>query len=81
MRESRPPKNPLLIREVNDRIFELLMSEDRGLKPEPERETAQFLCECSDGDCVETMPLTLREYAALQEAGDRPLLKLPGHPG
>ena len=58
--------------EVNDRIFEIsqLHSED-----------CEFVCECSNESCVDTLQLTLKEYAVLKAQPDRPLLKLPGHPG
>ena len=61
-----------LMAEVNDRIFEInaLHSED-----------GEFLCECSNLSCIETIQLTLREYAVLKEEPDRPPLTLPGHPG
>lgn len=68
----------LLLAEVNDRIFEVL-SELGG--EDGEVEDGEFLCECSDASCLETIQLTLREYAALKGQPDRPLLKLPGHPG
>ncbi len=64
------------MREVNDRAFELLS--ELGLSPTGD--DGKFLCECSDDGCIETIELTLREYAALQEAEDRPPLKLAGHP-
>jgi hypothetical protein len=60
------------MREVNDRIFEILSqlgSED-----------GEFLCECHDETCVQTIQMTLSEYAALQAQPDRPPLKLPRHP-
>jgi hypothetical protein len=59
------------MRELNDRIFELLS--------ETGSEDGEFLCECSDTSCLETIPLTLREYAALQAQPERPPLKLPAH--
>ena len=61
-----------LIQSVNDRVFDVLR--------EIENEDGEFLCECSNLNCIETIQLTLREYAALQQQPDRPLLKLPGHP-
>lgn len=75
MRESKRSSHSLLLREVNDRVFELLseMGSEDG-------EDGEFLCECSDKSCVETIHLTLREYAALQAQPDRPPLTLPGHP-
>ena len=71
MRESKRSKNSLLMREVNDRVFELLREMDSD---------GEFVCECRDVGCFETIPLTRREYAALQKAEDRPPLKLAGHP-
>lgn len=72
MRESKRSSQSLLLREVNDRIFELLS--------EFGSDDAEVLCECSDKDCIETIPLTLGEYAALRAQPERPPLKLPGHP-
>ena len=65
-------QHSLLMAEVNDRIFEVgeLHSED-----------GEFLCECSDESCIETIRLTIREYAVLKDQPDRSLLKVPGHPG
>jgi len=70
--ESKRSRHSLLLREVNDRVFELLS--------EIGSEDGEFLCECSDKSCTETIPFTLREYAALQAQPERPLLKLPEHP-
>ena len=72
MLKSNRSGHSLLIREVNDRVFELLSEFDS--------EDGEFLCECSDKGCVETINLTLREYAALQAQPERPHLKLPEHP-
>ncbi len=77
MRE-RNSNQSLLMQEVNDRVFKLL-TED-GPLGQTGSEEGKFLCECSDEGCIETMQLTLREYAALQTTKDRPPLKLPGHP-
>ena len=61
-----------MIQSVNDRVFEVLreIGSDDG----------EFLCECSNLTCIETIPLTLTEDAALQKEPDRPPLKLSGHP-
>jgi hypothetical protein len=72
VRESKRSNHSLLMREVNDRVFELLS--------EMGSEDGDFLCECSDDGCIETIQFTLREYAALQKAEDQPPLKLAGHP-
>lgn len=72
MLESKRSSHSLLIRGVNDRVFELL----NGFGSED----GEFVCECSDKSCIETINLTLREYAALQAQPERPPLKLPEHP-
>ena len=71
MQETKRSNHSLLMREVNDRVFELLseMGSDDG----------EFLCECSEEGCIERFPLTLREHTALQKAEDRRPLKLAGH--
>jgi hypothetical protein len=61
-----------MIQSVNDRVFDVLREIRSG--------DGEFLCECSNLSCVETIPLTLMEYAALQKDPYRPPLKLSGHP-
>jgi hypothetical protein len=60
-----------LMREVNDRILESL--EGFG------SEDGDFLCECGEESCAETIQLTLREYAALKARGDGEVLRSPTH--
>jgi hypothetical protein len=55
-----------LTREVNDRIYEVLIKDGS--------EDGDFLCECGDGDCTEAIQLTLREYAALRARQDGAVL-------
>lgn len=62
-----------LIREVNGRIFEILSALGS--------EDGEFLCECQDETCVQTIQMTLSEYAALQARGERPLLQAAIHQG
>lgn len=69
---QRGVRHPQLMRLVNDRVFEILS--------EIGSEDGEFVCECSDVSCIETIQLTLREYAALGVREDRPSLKLPTHP-
>jgi hypothetical protein len=64
--------NSRLLGEVNDRIFEVLVDLDS--------EDAEFVCECSNLDCIETIQMSMKEYAVLKDQPDRPPLKLPGHP-
>jgi hypothetical protein len=70
--QQEPSRHSVLMRAVNDRIFEVLS--------EFGSEDGEFLCECSNADCIETTQIALREYAALQAQPDRPPLKLSGHP-
>jgi hypothetical protein len=72
VREGKRSSHTRLMREVNDRIFELLSG--MGI------EDGEFLCECSDEGCFERIQLALRAYTASQEAEDRPPFKLAGHP-
>ena len=72
MLENKRSSHSLLIRGVNDRVFVLLC--------ELGSEDGEFLCECSDKSCIEIIPLTLREYAAVQAQPESPPLKLPEHP-
>ena len=65
-------RHPQLMRLVNDRVFEILS--------ELGSEDGEFVCECSDEACIETIQFTLREYAALRAREDRPSLTLPTHP-
>lgn len=72
MQESKGRRHVQLMRAVNDRIFEILS--------EFGSEDGDFLCECSNENCIERIQLTLREYAALQALPELPPLKLPEHP-
>ena len=72
MNQQEASRHSVLMRAVNDRIFEVLS--------EFGSEDGEFLCQCSNANCIETIQLTLREYAALQAQPDRPPLKLSGHP-
>jgi hypothetical protein len=52
---------PALLREVNERIRELI---GRFGGDEP----AAFVCECEDGECLSQVTLTMGEYDAAREA-------------
>jgi hypothetical protein len=58
----------MLMHEVNERTYKVLV--DAG------SEDGDFVCECDQTACFETIQLTLREYAARPEG--QPLLA-PGH--
>jgi hypothetical protein len=56
-----PGQRALLFREVNDRIYDLLVSAEPDLPGE-------FLCECGR-DCSERVALLPTAFAALRETG------------
>ncbi len=56
-----PGQRSLLFREVNDRIYDLLVSAEPDLPGE-------FLCECGQ-DCSERVALLPTAFAALRETG------------
>jgi hypothetical protein len=59
------------MRDVNEYSYAVLIDANS--------EDGDFVCECEDTGCFETIQLTLREYAALRpRREDRPLLA-PGH--
>lgn len=67
-RESR---NQILFREVNKRV--------RGVSPLlTAGEEMEFLCECGDEACLETIRLHPEEYDAVRVSPDR-FLMIPGH--
>jgi hypothetical protein len=69
-REERIARNEALFREVNERVNEVS-------DPEP-TQRIDFLCECGDARCTESIPLTRAEYEGLRSD---PLLfgVKPGH--
>ena len=64
-RERRLTENELLFREVNERI------DDVASQLGGEETTYEFVCECSDANCVDRVALTLGQYEWLRA---RPLL-------
>jgi hypothetical protein len=65
---AKGARNQALFREVNERIEQV--AEDAA---HPE-----FLCECADPDCVETLQLSIAEYESVRNFPRRFPLK-PGH--
>jgi hypothetical protein len=65
-------RNQVLFREVNERVREvvaLLLTAG---------EEVEFLCECGDEACIETIRLDLEEYAAVRASTHR-FVMAPGH--
>jgi hypothetical protein len=71
-RALRLAQNEGIMRQVNERIGEIA----EGLGGGDHR--YDFLCECSQLDCVARISLTLAEYGHVREEGDR-FAVLPGH--
>ena len=62
-RPERAARNEALFREVNERI--------RDVSARFEVSHGEFVCECSDGGCTQTLTMTLDEYEAVRSRGDR----------
>ena len=69
-RKERLARNETLFREVNERVEEL--SGGTAL------ELVEFVCECGDADCIQTIPLTRAEYEQLR-ADPVIFAVVPGH--
>jgi hypothetical protein len=69
-RTAQIARNEALFREVNERV--------REVSEVGPRERTEFLCECGDSECTESISLTLAEYEGLRAD---PLLfgVKPGH--
>jgi hypothetical protein len=57
-RKTRITRNEALFREVNERVREVSESSPA--------ERIEFLCECGDAECTESISLTLGEYEQLR---------------
>jgi hypothetical protein len=68
-REERIAKNEVIFREVNERIRDVVPSEN---------EPVDFLCECGQEDCVEQIKLTMDEYERVRADPVQFFVK-PGH--
>ena len=66
---ERLARNRVLFREVNERLREQL-DDSAGM--------TEFLCECSNSDCFETVGLDLTEYERIRSKGNQFVI-VPGH--
>ena len=66
-REQRVIRNEALFREVNERIADISVSE-----------LIDFLCECGEETCLESIGLTREEYEEVRSVSDHFVMK-PGH--
>jgi hypothetical protein len=71
-RQVRAAQNQSLFREINERI-ESLNESFSHLEP-----MGDWICECADDTCTEHMKMTLGEYEAIRQDGNR-FPVLPGH--
>lgn len=71
-RQLRAAQNQSLFREINERIESL--NESFAFV----EQVGEWICECADKSCAQTMKLTIAEYEAIRRHGNRfPIL--PGH--
>jgi hypothetical protein len=68
--EERAAKNETLFRSVNEQI--------EKLGRESDQRHVQFVCECSNGACVDQIQLTVAEYEEVRSDG-RWFAIVPGH--
>ena len=64
-------RHPVLFREVNERVAEVLAAWD-------DDPNAEFLCECSNEDCMQTLPLSVAEYKRVRSSPNLFVI-VPGH--
>jgi hypothetical protein len=65
------------MREVNERL-RALVDGRAGLPGDEVHNRLEFLCECSNADCIESIPLSLTEYDTARDAS-AVFLVVPGH--
>jgi hypothetical protein len=65
-------RNHILFREVNERVRDLVAPLLTA------GEEAEFLCECGDEACLETIRLDLEEYEGVRSSPHR-FIMVPGH--
>jgi hypothetical protein len=68
LRRERAAHNQSLFREVNERIGELVSN----------AAYLEFVCECTDATCTETVPLTHEEYEHIRSDSNS-FFVIPGH--
>jgi hypothetical protein len=70
-RNGRISRDEAFLRDVNDRIEEVSQAFSKG-DEDPGAAAAEFLCECGDGQCRESLRMTVSEYESIRR--DRALL-------
>lgn len=72
MSHEKRSENEAVFRAANERL------KDRVSGVGPTRKVP-FICECSDADCLEAVPLALPEYEEVRAQGKQRYFVLPGH--
>jgi hypothetical protein len=73
---ERLVRDQMLIREVNERIADIFARTEDVFVGEDS--FTEFLCECSNGHCTATVPISLLEYKGIRSS-PRLFVLLPGH--
>lgn len=76
-RDGRVASNEGLLRHVNDRIKEVVQRFGNG-EAGSEAHDADFLCECGQDNCTESVPMSVREYEELRR-DEKHFVVFPGH--
>ena len=71
-RERRLTENEVRFRAVNERVERERLGTGAGEEP------IEFLCECTNEDCVEPLRMSLREYEQVR-SDPRQFAVVPGH--
>jgi hypothetical protein len=76
-RDGRVATNEGLLRDVNDRIEEITQRFELG-DAEADAGEAEFLCECGQENCTESVRMSVREYEELRR-DETHFVVFPGH--
>jgi len=77
VRDGRVASNEGLLRDVNDRIEEVMQRFVDG-EEQSEADEADFLCECGQENCAETVRMSFREYENVR-CEEMLFVVFPGH--
>jgi hypothetical protein len=77
-RDDRVASNEGLLREINDRIEEIVSGEFGRGEAEAEAQEGDFLCECGQENCIESVHMKVSEYEKIRREKTR-FVVVPGH--
>lgn len=64
--EERKAKNEVLFKKINEKVRRA--EEDMLSKKERKSRLIDFVCECENMACIESIPLTLSQYTSLRKS-------------